>query len=152
MSHTTETAALSPGSRRWVRGILLLFGVMGAMAGIYLLATIPPTEDSFYPRCQLHSLTGLHCPGCGTTRALHALFNGRVAQALAYNPLAFIVPPLLAWSFMKSVGNWYRQTPWCRTRNGSRYLHWVLLAALLTYAVLRNLPIHPFNLLAPHEL
>ena len=33
-------------------------------------------------------MTGLQCPSCGNTRALHALLHGHVADALAYNAMA----------------------------------------------------------------
>ena len=51
-----------------------------------------------YPGCWIHALTGLHCPGCGATRALHALLHGQFAQAADFN--AFIVllaPAALVW-------------------------------------------------------
>src|SRR5580700_9259192 len=80
-----------------VRVAHLLLAAAGLVACLYTLAVIPPTETSFYPRCLSHSLTGLNCPGCGTTRALHALLNGRIVQALAYNPLAFMLLPAIGW-------------------------------------------------------
>jgi len=40
--------------------------------------------------CPFHALTGLPCPTCGTTRALAALSGGRLAAALAWNPLAAV--------------------------------------------------------------
>ena len=30
-------------------------------------------------KCLFHSYTGLYCPGCGSGRAVHALFEGRIA-------------------------------------------------------------------------
>lgn len=42
------------------------------------------------PACPFHALTGLPCPTCGTTRALAALTHGRIAAALAWNPLAAV--------------------------------------------------------------
>ncbi|MBY0514096.1 MAG: DUF2752 domain-containing protein [Gemmataceae bacterium] len=144
--------ALSPWFRRLVRGTILVFAVLGVAAGVYVLAAVPPTDDSFYPRCQLHSTTGLHCPGCGTTRALHALLNGRVEQALAFNPLAFVAVPIIGWSLVKSLRMSYLGRPVRRPSARYRYLPWVLVSVLLLFAVLRNLPWHPFTLLAPHAI
>jgi hypothetical protein len=43
--------------------------------------------------CPFNAVTGLPCPGCGMTRAMLALGQGRLAAAAIFNPLA---PPLLA--------------------------------------------------------
>lgn len=39
-----------------------------------------------YP-CLFRLLTGLYCPGCGGTRALKCLLQGKVLTSLYYNPL-----------------------------------------------------------------
>lgn len=131
--------------------MLLLFAAAGLVAGIAILAAVPPTEDSYYPRCQLHSATGLHCPGCGTTRAIHAFFNGRFEQALAYNAIAIVVLPILAWSLLKSLWYWYRNVRVAGSRS-SPVWPWVIAVLLIGYGVARNLPWEPFSRLAPQEL
>jgi hypothetical protein len=137
--------------RSAVRGALLLLAAAGLVAGVSILATLPPTNQSWYPRCQLHNLTGLHCPGCGTTRAIHAALNGRFVQSLAYNTLAWIVLPIVGIALVRSLWIWYRDTP-LKPYTGSPVWPWVLGAILILYGVLRNLPWYPFTLLAPHEL
>ena len=37
--------------------------------------------------CPLYSLTGLYCPGCGGTRALRLLMEGRILASLVCHPL-----------------------------------------------------------------
>ena len=64
-----------------------LFGVIG----VWVLYTYPPVTSGFYPQCVFHQLTALDCPGCGSTRALHALVHGRVLEALRFNPFLFAV-------------------------------------------------------------
>jgi hypothetical protein len=149
---TTQRHPPYDGTRWWVRGCLIILAVLGGAAGVYTLAVVPPTPDSWYPGCQLYTFTGLHCPGCGTTRAVHALLNGRLAQALAYNPLAFIILPVVSWSIVRSL--WTSRRPSTQTDDAprNRLLPWLLGAGLLLYAVLRNIPVHPFTLLAPHEV
>ena len=57
--------------------------------GGWVLYTFPPVTSGFYPQCVFKQATGLDCPGCGTTRALHALVHGRVGEAFRFNPMLF---------------------------------------------------------------
>lgn len=50
------------------------------------------------PLCPSAFLLHIPCPGCGLTRATLALLRGDLATALAVQPLALIVLPLLATS------------------------------------------------------
>lgn len=133
-----------------VRGGVLALAAAG-VAVLYVVATVPPTEDTPYPKCQLHSLTGLHCPGCGTTRALHALLNGHVLDALGYNALFPFVLPAVAWAFVRSLRVSRGQAPDALSA-AERWGFRLLAAAVVLYAVLRNVPAYPFTLLAPGGL
>jgi hypothetical protein len=143
-----DKAEPSPSPYRFaVRAALVLFAVIAAGAGLVYLAFVPPMESAFYPKCQLHSVTGLHCPGCGTTRAMHAALNGRVIQSLAYNASPLLAFPLVGIILARMMRK--------RNRNdaaNSNVWPWVIGATLLLYGILRNLPWHPFTLLAPHEI
>lgn len=81
-----EPAAASPTARRlwWGWGAVGMLGALAALA-VRWIAAAPPT-------CAMRTLLGVPCPGCGTTRALAALMEGHLAEALALHPLA----PLLA--------------------------------------------------------
>jgi Protein of unknown function (DUF2752) len=142
-----------PGFRKRMRrqrvGLVLILGLLvAACVAIYVL---PPEENPYLPRCTLNRLTGLYCPGCGGTRAAAALMHGDVLQAAAYNLYFVLTLPLLLW--WGGYGVWAtwkgkafgppRYRPWLFT------LMWVTLIA---FAVLRNIPVGPFNLLAPHKL
>jgi len=96
--------------------------------------------------CAFHAITGLHCPGCGLTRMLHALVHGDVARAWSMNPLAMIALPLLAMMLMQ----WWLARPllpaWLnRIAHDGRV--WVV--ALVVFGVLRNVPFAPFAWMAP---
>ena len=138
---------LSPRARRR----LLLLVALAVPAGLFLLYRVAPTEDSFYPRCLFHTATGLHCPGCGTTRCLHALLHGQLRQAFAYNALVLLALPfLLFWAARWGLA-FPRGTP-LRARPLPRWAYVVLLGAVLGFWVLRNLNVPPFDGLAPHQL
>jgi hypothetical protein len=123
-------------------------GVVAAAVALYL---IPPGEGTFYPRCWFFAATGLHCPGCGATRCIAALLHGDLRQAAAYNIVLVLVLPFLILAGILA---------WIEAVTGRRLLHWrvppwairVLIVILAVFWVLRNIPIYPFNLLAPHTL
>jgi hypothetical protein len=85
------------------------WGWLLAAAGLTVLAVIwrvDPAGQLFYPRCWLYQTTGLKCPGCGATRALHALLNGHVADAFRLNPLIFVLSPAAAWLAVRGLRGW----------------------------------------------
>ena len=138
---------LSPRARRR----LLLLAALAVTAGLLLLYRVEPTEGSLYPRCMFHLLTGLHCPGCGTTRCLHALVHGQFRQAAAYNALTLLALPfLLFWAGRWSLA-FLRGVP-LRPRPLPRWAYVVLVGGVLAFWVLRNLNVAPFDALAPHAL
>jgi hypothetical protein len=100
----------------------------------------PSAAGNFFPKCPSYAFLGLYCPGCGITRALHALLHGQWAQAMAYNPLAMLTAPLLLWMVFKPAWLYHPITPK------------IAFVVLVLYAVLRNIPYAPFSLLAPHAI
>src|SRR5437868_4607634 len=90
--------------RRWWVEYSILLSV--GLAGMAVLFFFDPTGSAgrFFPKCYLHEWTGLHCPGCGATRALHHLAHGRILTALRFNPLViFIGIPMIVWSLFQQV-------------------------------------------------
>lgn len=134
-----------------VRGALATGAVLLVGAGAFVVATVPPTAASFYPKCLSHQLLGIHCPGCGLTRAAHSLLNGRPAQAFAYNPLLVLLSPYLLAALVRSTWFWLWGTEPRRSLFPVRY-SWLFLAVFIVFWVLRNVPAYPFTLLAPHEI
>jgi hypothetical protein len=150
----TGSERVPPLNRRQrvlVRVALAAGAVLLLAGGAFVLATVPPTAASFYPKCVSHQLLGIHCPGCGLTRAAHSLLNGRLAQAFAYNPLLVLLSPYLLFALVRSVWFWLWGTEPRRSIFPARYT-WVLLVVFVGYWVLRNVPVYPFTLLAPHEI
>ena len=120
--------------------------VAAAVAAAVALYRWNPATTGFYPPCLFHEWTGLHCAGCGSLRAFHALLHGDVARALSLNPLVTLSVPVLALGLAREAIRWtrgsdpigYRLPPWTI---------WTFVAVLVVFAVARNLP--GFECLAP---
>ena len=96
-----------------------------------ILFFVDPTDSSVYPMCLFHSLTGLHCPGCGTLRALHQLLHMNLADAFLSRAMVGIRG--------KSLPRVFVPAGWI----------WALLVIIIAFWFLRNVPLYPFSLLAP---
>jgi hypothetical protein len=73
-------------------------------AALYLYF-VDPLTSPFAPPCLFTALFGVHCPGCGSLRALHALAHGDLMAALGFNaPLVIALPvaALLLISFLRN--------------------------------------------------
>jgi len=121
------------------------------VAALALLRIFDPATSSIFPPCPLHYLTGLYCPGCGSLRALHALLHGDLRRAWAMNPLAIVVLPYLVYGLSSQI---LFQLRGKRLPQVALPANWIRAfgAAVILYGVARNIPIHPFNLLAPGAL
>jgi hypothetical protein len=133
--------------RRWIA----LAAAVGVPAAVAVLYWIPPRDGSIYPPCVFRKLTGLHCPGCGTGRCLHALLHGELRQAIAYNVITVAVVPVMLFWAVRAWSDAIRGRLVVRRRIPGWGLA-IFAAVLIVFAILRNLPIAPFNLLAPHTL
>lgn len=118
---------------------LLLLALSGGLVLGAVFFAFDPARYPF-PRCPVNLFTGLYCPGCGSQRATHALLHGHVAQAANLNLLAVLSLPLLALGAAATVrtvftGRTYRPAllyqPW---------LPALLVAVVVAFTVLRNLP------------
>ncbi|MFM7462917.1 MAG: DUF2752 domain-containing protein [Actinomycetota bacterium] len=45
--------------------------------------------------CIFRNLTGLPCPFCGSTRSVGQILQGDLSEALAFNPIGFLVVALI---------------------------------------------------------
>jgi hypothetical protein len=125
-----------------------LFWALIMLISLAALYNFDPATDSRFPRCPFFAATGLHCPGCGSLRALHALLHGHLTHALRLNPLMIIIAPFLVLSSIRCDR--------LRSALGSSFLVPVFRTLgpyvpliIVGYGVIRNFPIFPFNLLTP---
>jgi hypothetical protein len=128
------------------RGAAVALLVLTALAGAAGLYSFDPSAASFYPPCPFRALTGLHCPGCGTLRAFHALLHGDIPGALKMNPVTTLGAPLLLVGALRESWRVLRGTDPIPVRAPAWSIR-ALLILLVGFAVLRNLP--AFAWLAP---
>ncbi|GAA2995320.1 DUF2752 domain-containing protein [Actinokineospora diospyrosa] len=86
-----------------------------------------------WPVCPIKALTGLCCPGCGGTRMVLSLLDGRLADAAHYNAVALLFVALFGWV---AVAKLVRARSWLDWR-------WTRIAALVVlclWFVVRNVP------------
>ena len=120
--------------------------VAAVLAGLALVFFVDPATHSYYPPCIFHAVTGLYCPGCGSLRALHQLLHGNLRAAMSLNPLFVLILPYLGYSL------WLLSRDLIRGRSlvSEVRLHpamvWAMLAIIVAFGVLRNLPFYPFTL------
>lgn len=131
------------------RRLLLVAGAACAAAVLALLFAFDPAQHALFPKCVFYVATGFFCPGCGSQRALHALLHGHVGEAFGQNALVVLALPYFAyvgvWRALEASGRIPRRT-------GAplpRALAVGLVAVVIGFMVLRNLPIQPFVWLAP---
>ncbi len=145
-----RTQALT--SHRLRPTLWISIGGVLALCGFLLVYSVDPSDAGFYPSCWLYQLTGWHCPGCGSTRALHAMLHGDVPQALAFNAMfVFLMPTIGVALIWRGLEKWRGWPP--RTRPllpGGAIL--ALAFVLMAFGILRNVRGWPCELLAPHEI
>jgi hypothetical protein len=122
--------------------IFLSIPIAAAAAAVVYL--YDPAAGGFYPACLFYKFTGLYCPGCGSTRALHQLFHGNLAAAFKLNPLAVSALPLLIFGILAEMGVFF-----ARPRRLPYLYAWVFFAVIVLFWILRNIPAEPFTYLRP---
>lgn len=115
---------------------------MAAILAIAVLYQFQPKGQIFYPKCGFHADTGLWCPGCGGTRAIHDLLHGNLGSALRNNALLVLGVPsaFVVWGWFRLRGRPFRlSSGWV----------WFGFAVFVIFGLARNLPWMPMRLLAP---
>ncbi|ESQ91507.1 hypothetical protein ABAC460_05855 [Asticcacaulis sp. AC460] len=127
-----------------------LGGLAVLLAGFVAVSIWTPGSSGFFPPCPVHALTGLYCPGCGSTRMLYYLAHAQPWTAFRQNPLGFVILPFLVPAMILSA---LELPPPAAVRRVMAVHGYRLVIALLVvvtvYTVLRNLPAAPFCQLAP---
>jgi len=137
---------------KWLISVSVVIVLIGMAVCLY--RSDPGHGGSrFLPRCGLYTWTGLHCPGCGNTRAAHALLHGGFRSAVDQNALFVLASPFLLFGAARTWCSWMfpgkiQRLPIRWRRSYSLFLVWIVIV----FAVLRNIPQYPFTWLAPKLL
>lgn len=123
-------------------------GVAAFAAGSTVVAYVNPSETHMFPVCPLYALTGIACPGCGLTRAFHALFNGDFLAAIHFNALTPIWAVIFAYVAISLALTAIRGKGLPMWPTNPQFM-WVFMIALLVFGVLRNIPVWPLTVLYP---
>jgi len=127
--------------------ITLTVFILGAV--LFVFAYFNPLQHSFFYTCPIQKTTGYLCAGCGAQRALHQLLHFNFFEAFKLNPLFVISLPFLLFGIGVKVWNLIFET---KHRiflfNNNKFIV-VSIIVILVFAILRNIPYEPFNILAP---
>lgn len=126
---------------------LITAALLGS-TGLLLLRFFDPATSGIFPPCPFHALTGFYCPGCGSLRAIHQLLHGNLGTAWAMNPLTVILMPFLFYGLASEGLRVVRGRGLPQIFLPAIWIQ-ALCAVIILFGIVRNVPIHPFNLLAP---
>jgi hypothetical protein len=130
----------------WVPPVVV--GGLALGSCVYVGLVDPNTTSSaFYPQCAFKQMTGLDCPGCGLTRAMHSVVTGHPLQALDHNILIALILPLATYTYavwlVRAVFGY--QLPYISV---PKKLGYALAPLVIGFWILRNVPWGPFTYLA----
>lgn len=128
---------MGPSSTRSRTRLLGALGTGAVVVGglAYVGLGNPHSPDFVFPPCPFKALTGWNCPACGGLRMTHDLLHGDLAAAFVDNAFLLIgLPLVLAWVLVRRN----RGKP---ALNTPTFI--VLIAAAVTWTVMRNLPGFP---------
>lgn len=107
-----------------------------------------PSSFSIFPKCPFHSITGFHCPGCGSQRAIHSFMHGNLAKGFQHNFLILLLLIVVVYdAIVITVNKGFK-------KHYFNILHHPvttksILVLIILFWILRNVNFYPFNLLSP---
>ncbi len=122
--------------------------LIGIAAWLLIAGLNEPIDFPAWYRCPLHAMTGVLCPGCGSTRATHALLNADPALSLRNNPLFILLAvPALALLVRGAVLRAAGRESTVRFLPG--WTGYAVLALVLGFWIARNIPLAVLEPLRP---
>ena len=100
--------------------------------------------------CIFHEITGLYCSGCGISRMTKEIFRLNFYQAFRYNPLCFILFPLLLIYLIYSIYLWITEKEDKIIKKIDPKIIYILLIIVILFGIMRNIPM--FSFLKPTKI
>jgi hypothetical protein len=117
---------------------------LGLAATAAYLFIFEPGKTGFFPICLFRALTGLLCPGCGSTRAMHQLLHGHLVEAFELNPLLLIGLPFLFFALVRySIFAVRGIIP--RRNILPASIIYALFFIIVSFWIVRNTSVYPFE-------
>jgi hypothetical protein len=101
-----------------------------------------PNDSVVFPKCPFYVLTGFKCPGCGSQRAIHYLLTFDISKAVKENVILVLsIPYILSGIVFDLVKRpELRALKWRKRLFGQKAII-VILAIIITFWILRNMPL-----------
>ena len=116
--------------------IISLIVAMMVIAFLLTYLFFDPTAYDFFPKCQFLLVSGYKCPGCGSQRAIHALLNGEILEAIRFNAIFVISIPIIG---IYLFGEIFRSKfPLFWSTINSKKVIYTLLFMYIAWWILRN--------------
>lgn len=144
----SETEMTGPKYSSMTERLLAAGGVSALIGGSAMVAYFDPSKASLFPACPLLTVTGFACPGCGLTRGFHALFHGDLVTAIDFNALIPIWAAIFVWVTISLSLHAIRGRGLSMWPTNPKFL-WVMMIGMVTFGVLRNIPVYPLTILFP---
>lgn len=134
--------------------ILLSLAILVPLGAIVFYAFFFSLDDgtTFVGKpCTIYDLTGLDCPGCGGQRMFYHLLRGHLGLAMKSNLLFFFGGPVLIYFYYCCVQVYIlKRKEYLRRFVFHPNFVTILIAAIIIFFILRNIPFSPFTYLNSH--
>jgi hypothetical protein len=108
-----------------------------------------PKSFAYFPKCPFYSFTGLYCPGCGSQRAFHEMLHGNLWVGIQHNFLIMLALLVIFYKFYVFFQNSFQKENTVKNILYHNAAPWVILVVVMSFWILRNIPMDPFIILAP---
>lgn len=126
--------------KRIIKIILIIaISIIGLITYYYL-----NQNYNFSIPCLFHKITGYYCPGCGITRCLFSLLEGKIYQAFMYNQLVFILLPFFIIYFIYNSYIYIFNKENKLINKIPNYVYIILLIIVISFGIIRNLDFFPY--------